>query len=193
MQSGRNSPESTVHSPKSPEGSQILSGGFAPSGVEGQSPESTTQHNTSRRNTIRVLLVAAILPAAFAILYAYRPVCENGPVVCVSRLASGVPCPGCGLTRAFCFMTHGEFRQALEFNALAPFVAVYLLLLWAYYVVYAWRGKPPEWPTRGIAGTAMFVMAAYFAARLTIFFARADGLATIRHDNGIARLIQFLS
>jgi hypothetical protein len=54
---------------------------------------------------------------------------------------TGFACPGCGLTRGFHALFHGEFLTALDYNALIPFFAigfVYLLLLLA---SIAMRGK----------------------------------------------------
>lgn len=38
--------------------------------------------------------------------------------ICFSRHALGVSCPTCGMTRAFCAMSHGRFAQATAFNPL---------------------------------------------------------------------------
>ena len=54
---------------------------------------------------------------------------------------TGFACPGCGLTRGFHALFHGEFMTALDYNALIPFFAigfVYLLVLLA---SIAMRGK----------------------------------------------------
>src|SRR6476661_6052669 len=45
----------------------------------------------------------------------------GGPVVCPFRLMTGLPCPGCGLTRAWVFIAHGHLGDALAAN---PFVLV---------------------------------------------------------------------
>lgn len=41
------------------------------------------------------------------------------PILCLSRRL-GFFCPACGLTRGFLAMGHGEFKQALDYNILAP-------------------------------------------------------------------------
>ena len=144
---------------------------------------------SGRSRTLRIAAIAAILPAFFLFAYAWRPRVEHGPVVCVSRLLWGVPCPGCGLTRAFCFMAHGEFDAAFRVNAMAPLAAVYLGALWLYYLIAAARGAPPAWPTDAIASGALVVTGTFWAGRLVDFFACSDGLGTMWRENGIARLI----
>lgn len=148
---------------------------------------------SGRSRVLRTAVVAGLLPAFFVASYVYRPHVEHGPIVCVSRLMWGVPCPGCGLTRAFCFMTHGEFEPAIRFNALAPLAAVYLGVLWIYYLIEAWRGAPPAWPTGRIAAGAMVVTVTFWSGRLVEFFACADGLHVMWRDNGIARLLRLFT
>ena len=36
--------------------------------------------------------------------------------VCSFKQAVGRPCPGCGLTRSFCAISHGRFADAAHFN-----------------------------------------------------------------------------
>lgn len=148
---------------------------------------------SGRSRSLRVAAIAAILPLAFLAAWAWRPRVESGPIVCASRLLWGVPCPGCGLTRAFCFMARGEFEAAVRFNATAPLAAAYMGAIWLYYLLAAARGAPPAWPTETIAASALVVTMAFWGGRLVDFFACSDGLATIWRDNGIARLIRWLN
>lgn len=41
---------------------------------------------------------------------------EDGPVICPFRLITGLPCPGCGLTRSWVYATHGDWAAALGAN-----------------------------------------------------------------------------
>ncbi len=38
------------------------------------------------------------------------------PGLCVTRSAMGIDCPGCGLTRCFISLAHGQFVRAWHFN-----------------------------------------------------------------------------
>lgn len=42
------------------------------------------------------------------------------PEVCVLRLASGVPCPGCGLMRSFSSTAAGDWTAAVRFHPMGP-------------------------------------------------------------------------
>jgi len=42
---------------------------------------------------------------------------------------TGIPCPGCGLTRATYFLLRGDFRDAMKFHAFAPVVVIGLVVV----------------------------------------------------------------
>lgn len=48
---------------------------------------------------------------------------ESGPVICPFRLLTGLPCPGCGLTRSWIYLMHGQWGEGFAVN---PFGAVAL-------------------------------------------------------------------
>jgi hypothetical protein len=50
---------------------------------------------------------------------------------CAFRQATGVPCPGCGLSRALAALLRGDLVSALTFHAFAPLLAVCGLVLLA--------------------------------------------------------------
>lgn len=73
-----------------------------------------------RSITVAALGVGAI--AAAAVLTPHDA--TAGPVVCPFRLMTGLPCPGCGLTRSWVFWLHGDWQAGLAAN---PFGIVLLL------------------------------------------------------------------
>jgi hypothetical protein len=148
---------------------------------------------SGRNRVVRLAGLLLLWPVAFAALYFYRPVVLDGPVLCPVRLGTGLQCPGCGLTRAFSFMTRGEFDPAIRYNALAPIVAAYLAVVWIYYAIAAWRGSPPAWPTWTLAGAMMVIAGAFWMGRLVEVFSSSEGLSTIWRDNALARLLRALS
>jgi len=50
-------------------------------------------------------------------------------VPCLISLVTGKWCPGCGLTRAICFLWQGHFRDAVALNPLSPLVFSLLFML----------------------------------------------------------------
>jgi hypothetical protein len=57
----------------------------------------------------------------------------SGPVLCPFRRITGMPCPGCGMTRSFVALAHGDLGAALAFNRLGP------LLMVVFVVALAWK------------------------------------------------------
>src|SRR5262245_13922973 len=43
--------------------------------------------------------------------------------------AFGIPCPGCGLTRATLFLVHGDWKQSLIMHAYAPVLIIALAII----------------------------------------------------------------
>ena len=65
---------------------------------------------------------------------------ESGPSICLIRRVFGVPCPGCGMTRALSCAVHARPRRAIAYNSRVVIVLPLLILAWA-------RGLRSEWRT----------------------------------------------
>ena len=55
---------------------------------------------------------------------------------CIIKLTTGFDCPGCGGTRAFWYLLHGDVAAAARSHLLAVFAAPYLV-----YMFVAWAGR----------------------------------------------------
>src|SRR5258706_6131196 len=135
--------------------------------------------------TWRIILWGSSLPAVLAASFLYFPYCRTGPVFCPLALCLGLPCPGCGITRALGHATQGQFREAFQYHAIWPLLLGYIVFLWIYQVAETVRGEPPKLPTYKIGGAAIFVLLGFWAVRLAWFFAHG-GLRVMEHDNAIA-------
>lgn len=142
--------------------------------------------------TWRTILWGSSLPALLAASFLYFPYCTTGPVFCPIALLFGLPCPGCGLTRALGHATHGHFRESFEFHPIWPLIAGYFTFVWIVKIIETRREEPLKLPVYKIGGTALIVLMSFWALRLVWFFSHG-GLAIMAHDNGIARLIRLFS
>ncbi|MDM7922215.1 MAG: DUF2752 domain-containing protein [Pyrinomonadaceae bacterium] len=60
---------------------------------------------------------------------------------------TGFACPGCGLTRGFHALFHGDIVTALDFNALIPLFVFIFGFFYVSLLLFAVRGRRiPQWP-----------------------------------------------
>ena len=72
------------------------------------------------------------LSAAAALLAAFLVpvnIVSSGPVMCPFRLVTGLPCPGCGLTRSCVDLLHGNLVDSIRWHPLGPITVVAAVLL----------------------------------------------------------------
>ncbi|MFJ9389857.1 DUF2752 domain-containing protein [Nocardioides sp. NPDC101246] len=66
------------------------------------------------------IVIASLLPAGGI---------EDGPVLCPFRAITGLPCPGCGLTRSWVYLMHGDIGSSLASNWFGPVLILAILVL----------------------------------------------------------------
>ena len=110
---------------------------------------STSQEATSEKESTRdaVGLFAALSGVLLTSFIMPMPA-GNGriahiPAFCPFFLATGLPCPGCGLTRAFVCISHGHFAESLHWHPIGLLVYASFVWLWAYYGLFALRRQRP--------------------------------------------------
>ncbi|HEV8237897.1 MAG TPA: DUF2752 domain-containing protein [Thermoanaerobaculia bacterium] len=87
----------------------------------------------------------------------------SGPVytVCAFRRLTGIPCPGCGLTRAMAALARGELLLALHFHPFAPLVLAEAAALWAAIGNAIVRQRPLMLPSRLLERIVIWQTAAF--------------------------------
>ncbi|TNM38439.1 DUF2752 domain-containing protein [Nocardioides albidus] len=90
---------------------------------------STTHAPATRRPaTSEVVAAAGVAGLGVACLLSPEHI-EDGPVVCPFRRLTGLPCPGCGLTRSWVYAAHGWWREAFTAHLFGPLLAAVVLVL----------------------------------------------------------------
>jgi len=75
----------------------------------------------------------AAMAALVIVVYHFSPSEYGFYPRCPWYASTHLLCPGCGATRAFHAMLHGDFRAALEYNALFTVLAPFLLAWFAFW------------------------------------------------------------
>lgn len=83
-------------------------------------PSNRELASLDRPDARRSLFMAAIGLATIAASFAYAPWSLDGPVFCAFRWLTGLPCPGCGLTRSFCAVAQGDLVHGFHWHILGP-------------------------------------------------------------------------
>jgi hypothetical protein len=134
-------------------------------------------HPAHRAGRLQLFAVGVL---AFVVVAIWDPVTRPGPKCCLLRLAVGLPCPLCGMTRAMSLCVRCRFGEASVFHPLAvpAFVlALGLCVKWA--VEYAIGRRidltPPRWLRRAVWAVSAAVVLAAWAYLLV--FRREDDFA----------------
>ncbi len=93
--------------------------------------------------TERILAGAGIvttITGAFVVGY-FNPVTAGFFPVCPLYSVTGILCPGCGLTRGFHALFHGDLLTALHFNAMLPVYLFFFLYFLAALIFICARGR----------------------------------------------------
>jgi hypothetical protein len=63
------------------------------------------------------------------------------PEICLSRKIFGVTCPGCGLTRSFIYLAHGDLSASWNVHRVGWLLALSVVLQLPYRIFALWTGN----------------------------------------------------
>ena len=84
---------------------------------------------------------AATMVAGVAAVWYFEPTSSGIFPACPLYTMTGFACPGCGMTRGFHALFHGDVLTALDFKALIPLVAIFFGYWFLSLVLTAVRGR----------------------------------------------------
>jgi type IV secretory pathway TrbD component len=90
-----------------------------------------------------ILLTGAIGLAGAAYVTLLDPTKRSLFAPCPLHAATGIWCPGCGLTRGVHALLHGHLATSMGFNLFAPLVVVGVAYWWIANAIKAFTGRRP--------------------------------------------------
>jgi hypothetical protein len=121
---------------------------------------------------LAMLAVGAALPPDWVM---------HGPQLCIFKLMSGIPCPGCGLTRSVVLLMHGDVSGSLYYHPLGVLFVLGALILAAVDLFGWWHSRredsvsrSPSWLLDRLSRTPapwvlVGVLLAFWAVRLPLY------------------------
>jgi hypothetical protein len=99
--------------------------------------------------------------------------------VCFVYATFGVPCPGCGMTRAWLAVFRLDFLTAFKMHPLFPYVPVLAAAIIFKYIKF--KNKNARWFTR-FCIVSLILFASVFAVRMIMFFPRQAPMTVNGHS-----------
>ena len=138
---------------------------------------------------LKKIVVISSLPALLAVSYFFNPGSLQGTPICIFKITLGLPCLGCGLTRAFCSMADLHFSTAIHHHFMAPAILMFFVTWYGagiYRLFREWP-SPPWW--RYAVTTLLVAMFILWSGRMVMFFASDQGYRSLLHKNLPMRII----
>lgn len=104
-----------------------------------EEPDSTPKCSTSERLLAGAALVG--LAGVAALVRLFNPSVYGFFPTCPFHSLTGLSCPGCGLTRGFHALFHGDLAQALQFNLLLPVYLIFFAFVAMSLALVVFRGR----------------------------------------------------
>jgi Protein of unknown function (DUF2752) len=115
------------------------------------------------RSTFRSWALAGLVGLAGAVvLHFWVPLPGAQHSFCFVRRLTGIPCPGCGMSRAFAHLAKGEWAAAARDHPLAYLLAAEAALVWLAWGGLLARRRPVHLPA--VYDRVMFAHVAVFVA-----------------------------
>jgi hypothetical protein len=81
------------------------------------------------KDRVQSWIVFGILSAFFVAAFIWQP-SDNGIILCYFRALTGLPCPGCGLTRSLCAIAKGGMLRSFQYHIFGPLVFLIAVGFW---------------------------------------------------------------
>ena len=141
-----------------------------PAGMDAEQYRRASEANRQRlilAASLLVLILAAVLSVQNQTRVILPGVGAALPEFCLSRIMAGVSCPGCGLTRCFISVMHGDLVSAWKFNP-AGLLALAVVVFQVPYRLYRLRCLSRDRPGWKFSLTTTTTIYSAFGAALIL-------------------------
>ncbi|MDP7019209.1 MAG: DUF2752 domain-containing protein [Pirellulaceae bacterium] len=131
-------------------------------------------HGTLLATSLTVIILSLFMSVRgeedVALPFFERPL----PGICTFKRMTGMGCPGCGLTRCFISLGHGDIRAAAHFNLVGIFFYLLVAFQIPYRALQIWRvrqGQPefsPGWWGGMAVGSIAFALLGQWIIRMVL-------------------------
>lgn len=134
----------------------------------------------------------AIIPGVFFVAAAFGQAATQGPVLCFFRRITGMPCAGCGMTRAFVALGHFELGAAVDFNPLSPAAFAWMAIWWLLATVALLRGRAVPVHPRWLLKIGLLTLTGWWVLRTVLFLAAPGAWAQMTEVSPIMAAVDLL-
>jgi hypothetical protein len=101
----------------------------------------TVRSDLGRRSA--PIAAGGALVAGALFVSTHNPASAGSPFpACAFHQATGLWCPGCGLTRGVYQLLHGHVGAALGYNIFTPLAVAAIVIVWVGWLRVSWGGSP---------------------------------------------------
>jgi hypothetical protein len=103
--------------------------------------------------------IAVCFAGAASYVWVMNPTDSNATTMetCLIKLTTGFDCPGCGGTRAFFYLMHGNVPEAVRHHAIAVFAAPFVVWLYLAWAIRTTTGRQIPVPRIGAKTASVFL------------------------------------
>ncbi len=98
-------------------------------------------HNPLKHRALKKNIGFCILSGVLLLSIIVPPFHEGRVTVCLFKNIFGIPSPGCGMTRAFLYLGHGDIYEAISLNPNSLLAFSIVIILWLNEIIKMIRKK----------------------------------------------------
>ncbi len=131
---------------------------------------------SAKRKIYGILIAMLTIIIPYLIMLSDQHV-ESSQSLCPFKLLTGLPCPGCGITKSIIFLYKGELTKSLSYHIFGPFVILFcivsIIVLTMEIITHKEYFNKLFYSSK-VAYTLAFILGSYHLTRLIFFIAHTS-------------------